>query len=64
MNEEKKEKVVSSKVERLVYTEAVESSNPSLPKEGKERRLEQERKGSQGSKRKPCLGSSGGRVPG
>lgn len=48
-NERKKEKkVVSSRVERLVYTEAVESSNPSLPIE----------------KNLYGLGSSGGRVPG
>ena len=49
MNEKKK--VVSSMVERLVYTEAAESSNPSLPKKKEE-------------KKNPCLGSSGGRVPG
>jgi hypothetical protein len=40
--------VVSSRVERLVYTEAVESSNPSLPSERKS----------------PRLGSSGGRATG
>jgi hypothetical protein len=36
MNEKKK--VVSSMVERLVYTEAAESSNPSLPKKKEEKR--------------------------
>lgn len=48
-------------VERLVYTEAAESSNPSLPKKGKKEGKKRPKKKREESKR---LGSSGGRVPG
>jgi hypothetical protein len=54
----KPDQVVSSRVERLVYTEAAESSNPSLPTPEESKQKEGRRR----TRLLRCLGNSVGRV--